>query len=239
MSSQMVDSQGTFSRLLEHLDYASSTNLITRETPGENIPAERETTWREARDKLGIDAIYFVADAPDIYFKRFEVPDQVRMAELHRNVWSQSKIPLLFIILPGDIRIYSGYEPPKRGKSSNEFIEPSRLERKLDSSKQRTGEDLWQRINIFTRLAIESGSFWREYSDSKYFKKTTRADQKLVANLRYIRRKLINDLSAQLVKYHGLGKDGDQQQIKEISAKYANNLIGRSIFALYFHIAGF
>ncbi len=44
MSSQMANSQDTFSRLLEHLDYIASTNLITRETSDENIPAERETT---------------------------------------------------------------------------------------------------------------------------------------------------------------------------------------------------
>src|SRR5579884_1398819 len=238
MSSQMANSQDTFSRLLEHLDYIASTNLITRETSDENIPAERETTWREARDKLGIDAIYFVADAPVIYFKRFEVPDQARIAALHRNVWSQSKIPLLFVILPGDIRIYSGYEPPKLSKSRNEFIEPSRLERKLDTTKQRPGDDLWQRLSIFTRLAIESGSFWREYSDSQYFKRTTRADQKLVANLRYIRRQLITDLSTQLAKYHGLDRERDQQQIKEISSRCANNLIGRSIFALYLQDRG-
>src|SRR5947209_3269329 len=193
MSSHLTDSQDTFSRLLEHLDYASSTNLITRETPEENIPAERETTWREARNKLGIDAVYFVADAPVIYFKRFEVPDQARIAKLHRNVWSQSKIPLLFVILPGDIRIYSGYEPPKLSKNRSEFIEPSRLERKLDAAKQRPGDDVWQRLSIFTRLAIESGSFWREYSDSQDFTRTTLASQKLVANLRYIRRQLITD----------------------------------------------
>src|SRR5438105_11519930 len=212
MSSQTTDSQDTFSRLLEHLDYASSTNLITRETSDENIAAEREITWREARDKLGIDAIYFIANAPVIYFKRFEVSDLARIAELHRNIWSQSKIPLLFVILPGDIRIYSGYEPPKLSKSRSEFIEPSRLERKLDTAGQRSGDDLWQRLNIFTRLAIESGSFWREYSDSQYFKKTTRADQKLVANLRYIRRELVTALSTQLAKYHGLDKDRDQQR---------------------------
>ena len=46
------------------------------------------------------------------------------------------------------------------------------------------------------------------------------------------------NFSQQLIKYHSLDKDRDQQQIKEISSRYANNLIGRSIFALYLQDRG-
>jgi type I restriction-modification system DNA methylase subunit len=233
MINQMADTEQMFSSLLENLDYKSSPYLISNETPGEKIPAELEMTWREAKDKLGIDAIYFVANAPVIYFKRFQAPDRSKLAQLHRNVWSQSKIPLIFAILPTEIRVYSGYEAPHRNKHKGEFTEPSRLENKLVSANQQVSSNVWERLNIFSRTAIESGSFWREYSDSKYFKRTARADQKLIANLRYIRRELVADFSQQMVKYHGLHKDRDRQQIGEASSRYANSLIGRSIFALY------
>src|SRR5579872_2274253 len=238
MINQMADTEQMFSKLLKNLDYKSSPCLISNETSDEEIPAELEMTWREAKDKLGIDAIYFVANAPVIYFKRFQAPDQSKLAQLHRNVWSQSKIPLIFIILPTEIRVYSGYEAPHRSKLNGEFAEPSRLENKLVSLNQQVSSNVWERLNIFSRTAIESGSFWREYSDSKYFKRNTRADQKLIANLRYIRRELVTDFSQQLVKYHGLDKGRDRQQIGEASSRYANNLIGRSIFALYLQDRG-
>ncbi len=202
-----MDSQQTFSRLLEELDYASSPNLISKIIPQEKIPAELEVTWREAKDKLGIDAVYFIANAPVIYFKQFETYDQREIAELHRNVWSQSKIPLLFIVLPHEVRVYSGYEAPKRAE--NEFGQPSRLENDL-VPQQKSSNALWERLKIFTRMAIDSGSFWRDYGDKLH--KNTRADQTLIANLRYIRRELI--------------KAG-------LSPEHSHSLIGRSIFALY------
>jgi len=167
MNSNLEDAQQMYSALLDHLDYKKSSNFISRDTPENEIPPEREVTWREAKERLGVDAIYFVANAPVIYFKRFAAYDK-QIPELHRNVWSQSRVPLLFVILPTDVRIYSGYEEPKHGDG-----EPSRLEEKLGSTRTST---LWERLNIFTRAAIESGAFWREYGEEKYFKRARRAD---------------------------------------------------------------
>jgi hypothetical protein len=65
-----MDSQQTFSLLLEKLEYKMSPNLMLRDTSDESIPEELETPWREAKEKLRIDAVYFVANAPVIYFKK-------------------------------------------------------------------------------------------------------------------------------------------------------------------------
>ncbi|MBA2287045.1 MAG: hypothetical protein H0W02_16350, partial [Ktedonobacteraceae bacterium] len=98
-----MDSQQTFSRLLDQLGYRSNPYLFSDDTSKDSaqdpIMAELDVTWQEARDKLGIDAIYFVANAPVIYFKRFEALDREEVARLHCNVWNQGRVPLLFVIL--------------------------------------------------------------------------------------------------------------------------------------------
>lgn len=223
-----MDSQQTLSHLLERLEYKASPNLITEDASGKEVPAELEVTWRDAKEKLKIDAIYFVSDAPIIYFKQFESFDLQKIAQLHQNVWNQSLVPLIFVVLPNnDIRVYNGYKVPRR--SENGLDEPSRLDNELqpqhsspvyslwESSTQEASEGIWERLSVFTRSAIDSGSFWRDYGEQ--FDRETRADQKLIANLRYVRQELTKELH---VEY----------------AEYAHNLIGRSIFALYLQDRG-
>ncbi len=206
-----MDSQQTFSRLLEELEYASSSNLISRDTPAEQVPAELEASWREALNKLQVDAVYFVANAPVIYFKCFEAFDLADIARFHRNVWNQSLAPLIFVILPDDIRVYNGYKTPQPVASKEK--EPPRL----DTLNGGSTTDLWIRLKIFTRVAIESGSFWHDYGD--HFDKETRADKTLIANLRYIRQELL-------------------KAEPQLSPEHAHSLIGRSIFALYLQDRG-
>src|SRR5260221_13709933 len=146
-----MDSQQTFSLLLEKLQFKTSSNLILRETLNDNVPAELEMAWQEGRDKLQVDAMYFIANTPIIYFKQFEAYRRETIAEFHRKVWNQSKVPLIFVILPNDIRIYSGYEAPKQ-RGVNDLSEPSRLDNIFEYS-----DNLWERLEIFTRVAIESG----------------------------------------------------------------------------------
>jgi methylase of polypeptide subunit release factors len=212
----MEDSRETFSTLIQKLDYDNSPNFVSKETSIYEIPAEQQAIWRETESKLQVDAIYFVANTPVIYFKSFETFNQEDIANFHRNVWNQSQVPLLFVVMPNDIRVYNGYEAPTRGEPGKGLNEPSRLENTLSPIKRRSTGHLWERLEIFTRVAIESGSFWRDYS--KYFRKETRVDQTLIANLRYVRQELI--------------------KLKDLRPEYAHSLIGRSIFALYLQDRG-
>src|SRR5260370_5600281 len=211
MDGKQKDSQQTFSELLQKLDYVSSLGLVS----DENIPAELEITWQEAKDRLHIDAIYFVANAPVIYFKQFETLDYDSIIRLHRNVWNQSKVRVLVVVLPNENRVYNGYEAPKQVNGG--FSEPSRLDYELNAADKGLLNDLWKRLAIFTRTAIDSGAFWRSYGD--HFSRGTRADQQLIANLRYIRRQLL-------------------ETEPKLAPEHAHSLIGRSIFALYLQDRG-
>ena len=118
---------------------------------------------------------------------------------------TKEQAPLIFVILPDDIRIYNGYETPRRTATEG-LNEPPRLDNRISPS-----TDVWERLANFSRLAIESGSFWRDHGH--FFQKETRADQRLIANLRYIRRQMIEETN--------------------LSPEHTHSLIGRSIFAFY------
>lgn len=203
------DGQSNLSNLLDKLGYKARPGLVS----DDHVPAELELIWQEAKDKLQIDAIYFVANAPVIYFKQFEVLDQTRIIQLHRNVWNQSKVPLLFIVLPNEIRVYNGYDAPRR--RGGEFVEPSRLDQEL--SEYGETDSLWKHLAVFARTAIDSGAFWKKHG--KYFEQGTKANQQLIANLRYIRKQLL-------------------ETEPRLAPEHAHSLIGRSIFALYLQDRG-
>lgn len=210
-----MENQVTFSSALEALDYSSSSNLISREDSSRVISEEVEVIWNDAKEKLEIDAVYFIGNAPVIYFKRFEALDPEAIADFHRNVWNQSQVPLIIVILPADIRVYSGYEAPTPDAGDG-LKEPTRLEIAFNPNVPSSSSYVWERLRKFTRNALESGSLWRDYSE--YFRKETRVDQVLLANLRYVRQELI--------------------KVKNLPPEHAHSLIGRSIFALYLQDRG-
>jgi type I restriction-modification system DNA methylase subunit len=205
-----MDNQVTLTSALDKLDYSSSPSLILREDSKMVISEELEVIWNDAKEKLEVDAVYFLGIAPVIYFKRFEALDPKAIADFHRNVWNQSQVPLIIVVLPTDIRVYSGYEAPTLGLIEG-LGEPTRLEIAFNPNVPISSSYLWERLKKFTRDALESGSLWRDYSE--YFRKETRVDQVLLANLRYVRQELIKR--------------------NDLPPEHAHSLIGRSIFALY------
>ncbi|MFL5586562.1 MAG: class I SAM-dependent DNA methyltransferase, partial [Ktedonobacteraceae bacterium] len=210
-----MDNQVTLTSALDELDYSSNLNLILREDSSRVISEELEVIWNDAKEKLEVDAVYFLGNAPVIYFKRFEALDTKAIANFHCNVWNQSQVPLIIVILPTDIRVYSGYEAPTPNVIEG-LGEPTRLEIAFNPNVPITASYLWVRLKKFTRDALESGSLWRDYSE--YFRKETRVDQVLLANLRYVRQELI--------------------KLKNLPPEHAHSLIGRSIFALYLQDRG-
>ena len=150
--------------------------------------------------KFGIDAIFFLTPAqagpsiPLIYFRKLESRDPHEIAELHKYVWNMGQAPLLFVVLPDTVLIYSTYEPPHTvdGKLDDEarFIEELTLFVKADSEIKKLKE--------YHRSELVTGRYWQEHEDK--FKKEKRVYQTLLTNLEFMREKLIeNRLSADIV----------------------------------------
>ena len=59
-----------------------------------------------------VDQVYFIQDIPVAYFSQLRNYSNEELRTLHQQVWSQSRVPLLYVMLPTEIRVYNGYAEP-------------------------------------------------------------------------------------------------------------------------------
>lgn len=181
--------------LFEELGYANNPEIkvIDTQQVGRRIP--------------DINAAYVVRDIHIAYFSYFEYVDLEKIRQLHRAVWSESKTPLLFVILPGEIRIYNSYALP--ASSIEELDDETRLLRHLtqltdlETARQQIHQELY--LNHYDRIHLETGAFW-DASDGRRINKNTRADYRLLHEMSTLRRKLIQAKLSNELAYLLLGR---------------------------------
>jgi hypothetical protein len=181
-----ISSQVTFEQVCEALGFSRTSGLLKIE---KIVQAEGLLrTWAKAAEKLGIDAIYFIQtaahtmDVPVIYFKKLEKYDEAEIINLHKAIWNQGRIPLLFVILPGEVKIYNCFEPP-RSKEDEPFETEKRLIYYLRT--YMNIEDIRRELAPFANQELTTGRFWQ--AKKSLFDLNNRADMYLLENLRIIR----------------------------------------------------
>ena len=183
--------------LFEELGYADSPGLLQ----GDSIP------WLNGRAIPDINAAFFLENVPVAYFSRLIELDLDKIRQLHKNVWSQSKTPLLFVILPHEIRIYNGYDPTP--SQSDEFDTSTRLLRKLErlTDELVACEAIRSQLveSHYERVYLETGAFW-DTTEGQRVSHEGRADHRLVESMRQMRRLLIEEGLSNHVAYALLGR---------------------------------
>ncbi len=188
----MLNSLTTFEQVCEALGFSKSSGLFRKEDPVQVDTGLK--MWIKVTEKFGIDAIFFIQTEankpgiPIIYFKRIEEYDEAGIINLHKAIWNQGRIPLLFVILPGEVKIYNCFEPPC---SSEE--EPFDTEKRLIQYLKTfmSIEDIRRELASFTHQELYTGRFWQE--KKSLFDLNNKADFYLLNNLRIVRRVLKND----------------------------------------------
>jgi len=142
-------------------------------------------TLRRAFEQLGIEGILCQERSPIIYFRQVRKIDPGYIIKLHRSFWNQGIAPILVIIAPDEVHIYSGLISPEdiptvTGQSPG-FVE--KLNRIRDQ------------LRSFL-LSVESGEYFRVHRCS--FDPRKRVDRDLLRNLEATRRKLNQVQAAQL-----------------------------------------
>lgn len=182
--------------------------------------------FAQAKDKLNIDAIYFLRDSegtpkiPLIYFSAMDAYDSEKIAELHRLAWNSGEAPLLFIVLPDQLLIYNNYEPPVLRTEDGSYDNTAGLFERISLVSEL--ETQRKQLNQFHRTQIETGRFWE--ANRKRFDVNTRVDITLMDNLKAIRKTLLTS-----IKKRPLCENLNDQQRCEI----VHSLLGRSILLKY------
>lgn len=216
----MIDTRALLEELLKQLNYTESPGLKTNHL------------WPNGREIPHVKNAYYIQGVPVAYFSRIDTYDAPLKVEevwkLYCSVWSESKVPLLYVISPQEIRIYNGYaELPKDPKDFelelSDHEDNERLLRHLRKLEdiETARQEIVQHLKRYRRLDLETGAFW-ETHDGQKIKRESRADQRLLRSMDQVRRRLLATLPK------------DYKRSKDIA--YA--LLGRSIFIRYLEDRG-
>lgn len=159
---------------------------------------------RRAWDEMGLDGILCVENVPVAYFKELARPNQEIARKLQRQLWNQSLSPLLVIITPTEVQVYSGLALPAENKE--DVTSDNRLVTVID----RVADVLEMRQFI---RDLELGEVFRRYAPA--FDPDLRVDRYLLENLKAAREQLLAVASP------------------EVDIKVIHALLGRIVFTCY------
>lgn len=162
--------------------FFSSEDEITRT---DNIVPQAHAL-RRAFERMKLDGILCVQNNPLAYFKEVPSIDPVEVQKLHRQFWNQGLAPILVLIDPKEIHIYSGLSVPSekvRDLNSSSLVQ--QLSRVADEAKVRQ-----------LLLSMSSGEFFRFHA--KRFDPKQRVDRNLLSSLQATRQALAAATSHQL-----------------------------------------
>ncbi len=162
---------------------------------------------------FGVDAIYFSGEYPSVYFKAvpdFQEPALKKLLAIQRKIWNQGKVPFLYAESPFEIRVYNCYEKPRKEVKDADEIELYRASKKAV-------EDLNLLKEVFNKVSIETGNFWKKDDYAKLVKNDTRVDKALIESLKNTR---------EILKGKGLTNE------------VIHDLLLRSLFLLYLEDRG-
>lgn len=170
--------------LLSALNYVDSPNYHL--TTSEHHPLTAHLY--RAANKAGVDGVYVFHTSSDdavlparpaVYIAEAATLEEAR--EIHRNLWNLGNAPFLIVILPGQIRVYTGFDYDQRNAERG-LIEIIDLLR---------GLDLGERLADYRADSIDSGRLWAR--QAKHLTPERRIDAHLLRNLRRLEEGLVNE----------------------------------------------
>jgi len=194
-----------FKKISEELEFESGAGWYPL-TSSVSQPVLNQVPWIEQARKLGAEAIFFVKDHPAVLFFKLDSDTEALendIRQLHLKTWNTSSVPLFFVALPVEVRVYSAYQKPVR--DYDEWCSEDRWLKRIKSVTKIA------ELQEFSRPRIESGNLFHQRS--RDFDRENRVDQCLLRNLRLLRKELE-------------GPDGENRE-------QSHALIGRSVFIRY------
>ena len=200
-----------FDDLTTALGYRDSP--VYREDNGEGLLDPGEQHWIRAARTAGVRGTYFFRSSPDegalrpaVHVAEALNADEAR--EIHKRIWNQGINPFLIVLLPGEIRVYSGFAFDPRDSDVGRVASTS--------LRGLTRSELAERLAGFTASSIDRGEVWAE--QKRHLQATRRVDTALLSHL--------SALSEVLQSQHGL----DQAT--------SHSLIGKFVYLHYLRARG-
>ncbi|TYQ25789.1 class I SAM-dependent DNA methyltransferase [Pseudanabaena sp. UWO310] len=166
-------------QLLDQLGYTQSQNYrSTHESSQEPLT---EHLFRAAK-KAGVQGAYFFQTSPPeqkilpprpaVYVAEAKTREEAR--EIHKRLWNLGNTPFLVILLPNEIRVYTGFDFSQRNEKKGLVYE-------IQDIAKLTFENIREKLVDFGSNSIDSGKIWQ--TQSKHITPENRVDIHLLNNL--------------------------------------------------------
>ena len=159
-----MDPASTLDNLLEATGIGEDPGYLSVGTGGLSAHEKHVLEW--GRGKIGADAVVLQRTNvtgsvfPLAYFRRLGSAGPAEIAEAHRLAWNMGRAPLLFLVLPGKVRVYSTYEAPRRRGRAGSLDDKAGLIETIDFVT--SAEQARQSATRFRREELLSGRFWEQ-----------------------------------------------------------------------------
>ena len=125
---------------------------------------------RQAFELLELDGMFCSERTPLVYFKEIHAIEPDQAITLHRRFWNHGTAPILVLIAPDQVHVYSGMARPQPVENM-----PGRPQCLIDTL-DRPAEELKSFL-----ISVETGAYFREHHRS--FEADSRVDRDLLSNL--------------------------------------------------------
>ena len=142
---------------------------------------------RQAFELLELDGMFCSEQTPLVYFKEVDAIEPDKALGLHRRFWNHGTAPILVLVAPEKVHVYSGMARPQQVKSG--VAPPSCLIDSLD----RAADELQSFL-----VSVETGAYFREHD--RWFDADSRVDRDLLSNLSNAREVLREHVGDETVK---------------------------------------
>lgn len=164
---------------LHALDYTGSVGLLTASDDRE--VSSRDYYWRDLRDLVGLDAVFFNEGVPIIGFS--SQPDVSGLVGIRKRLWNYGRVPLLINANADSIEVFDAASSvPRDDQSARE----GRL------YETRADQISAQVLHVFNRRQIESGNFdFGMPSAGRRRRVSRRVDKVLLRNLSELKQRML------------------------------------------------
>ena len=141
----------------------------------------------QAFELLELDGMFCSEQTPLVYFKEVDEIELDEALGLHRRFWNHGTAPILVLVSPERVHVYSGMSRPEPTDGSAD------RPRCLVDTLERAADELERFL-----IAVESGAYFREHEAS--FDADSRVDRDLLGNLSNAREVLRDDVEGEEAK---------------------------------------
>jgi hypothetical protein len=182
---------------------------LFREDEGEGLVALSDRHWIRSAREAGVKGSYFFRTSPEekafrpaVHVAEANTDDEARA--IHRKLWNQGVNPFLIVVLPGQVRVYTGFafdpEKPEVGKVTGALPTDEGVTHIIEA------------LSSFTADAINRGEIWQR--EARHLGADQRVDITLLKNLEALGKVL-------------------QQQPHSLLPETSHALIGKFVYLSY------